>query len=49
MRGTPRVALRQQGVNMAALIAGGTIDHALVVCAFWWLAQHDPDRFSPRP
>ena len=28
-----------------ALISAGSIDHALVICAFWWLAQRRP--FAP--
>jgi 8-oxo-dGTP pyrophosphatase MutT (NUDIX family) len=30
-------------VNIAGLIAGGEIDHALVICGFWWLRQNRPD------
>jgi hypothetical protein len=31
--------------EIPAAIAHGEIDHALVICAFWWLAQTDPARF----
>jgi ADP-ribose pyrophosphatase len=30
-------------------IASGEIDHALVICAFWWLAQARPGRFVAAP
>lgn len=30
-------------------IARGEIDHSLVICAFWWLAEDDPGRFGPGP
>jgi len=33
--------------DIPALIAGGEIVNALVLCAFWWLAQAIPDRFRP--
>jgi 8-oxo-dGTP pyrophosphatase MutT (NUDIX family) len=29
--------------EIPALVAGGTIRHALVICGFWWLAQRRPD------
>ena len=29
------------------LISSGVIDHALVICAFWWLAQRRPEHFKP--
>lgn len=29
------------------LIADGAIEHSLVICAFWWLAQRDPEGFGP--
>jgi 8-oxo-dGTP pyrophosphatase MutT (NUDIX family) len=35
--------------EVPGLIAGGDIDHALVICAFWWLAQREPKRFRPPP
>jgi len=31
--------------GVGRLIAGGSIQHALVICAFWWLAQRMPERF----
>ena len=33
--------------EIPARIAHGEIQHALVICGFWWLAQHD--RLEPRP
>lgn len=33
--------------EMPEIIAGGGIDHALVICAFWWLAQRRPLDFVP--
>jgi ADP-ribose pyrophosphatase len=33
--------------DIPGLIATGEIDHSLVVCAFWWLAQRMPERFRP--
>ena len=33
--------------EVPGLIAAGEIDHSLVVCAFWWLAQRMPERFRP--
>ena len=33
--------------DIPGLIAGGEIDNALVLCAFWWLTQARPDRFRP--
>jgi ADP-ribose pyrophosphatase len=33
--------------EIPALIAAGEIDHSLVICAFWWLAQRMPERFRP--
>jgi 8-oxo-dGTP pyrophosphatase MutT (NUDIX family) len=35
--------------EVPGLIAGGGIGHALVICGFWWLAQHDPRGFRPDP
>ncbi|MFO7769328.1 MAG: NUDIX hydrolase [bacterium] len=35
--------------GIPGLIADGTIDHALVICAFWWLAQHDRKGFRAAP
>ena len=32
--------LTQPLSEIPALIASGGIDHALVICAFWWLSQH---------
>jgi ADP-ribose pyrophosphatase len=29
--------------SIRALVADGSIDHALVVCGFWWLALRRPD------
>lgn len=29
--------------DIGALIAEGAIDHALVICGFWWLRQKRPD------
>jgi hypothetical protein len=29
------------------IISEGGIDHALVIAAFWWLAQARPERFTP--
>jgi ADP-ribose pyrophosphatase len=33
--------------SIPTAIADGRIRHALVVCAFWWLAQARPNRFRP--
>ncbi len=33
--------------DIPGLIAGGEIVNALVLCAFWWLAQERPGRFRP--
>ena len=33
--------------DIPGLIADGEIINALVLCAFWWLAQDNPDRFTP--
>ena len=33
--------------GIGRLIAEGRIQHALVICAFWWLAQRMPERFEP--
>jgi len=33
--------------DVPRIIAAGEIDHALVVCAFWWLARHRPGQFRP--
>jgi 8-oxo-dGTP pyrophosphatase MutT (NUDIX family) len=33
--------------DIPGIIASGAIDHALVVCAFWWLAQKHPRNFRP--
>ncbi len=34
-------------ITIPALISSGVIDHALVICAFWRLAQHRPEHFKP--
>lgn len=36
-------------MTIPALIADGSIDHALVVCGFWWLALKRPDLFALGP
>jgi 8-oxo-dGTP pyrophosphatase MutT (NUDIX family) len=33
--------------EIPGIIDSGAIDHALVVCAFWWLAQKRPRTFRP--
>ena len=33
--------------SITALVADGSITHALVVCGFWWLAQKRPDLLRP--
>ncbi|MFC1545409.1 NUDIX hydrolase [Gemmatimonadota bacterium] len=33
--------------DIPELILAGEIDNALVLCAFWWLAQDSPGRFRP--
>jgi hypothetical protein len=32
--------------EIPGIIASGGIDHALVMCAFWWLAQKHPSQFG---
>ena len=39
--------LTQPLCDVPALISAGSIDHALVICAFWWLSQHRP--LVPKP
>jgi 8-oxo-dGTP pyrophosphatase MutT (NUDIX family) len=39
------VSIRPLG-EIPGFIAEGGIHHALVICAFWWLAQRFPRRFS---
>jgi ADP-ribose pyrophosphatase len=34
--------LTQSLSSIPALISAGSIDHALVICAFWWLSQYRP-------
>ncbi len=34
--------------DIADIDVSGAIDHALVICAFWWLAQKHPKRFRPQ-
>jgi len=35
--------------ELAAAVADGRIRHALVLCAFWWLAHRDGPRILPPP
>ena len=35
--------------SIRELVAGGAIDHALVVCGFWWLALRRPDLLGLDP
>jgi 8-oxo-dGTP pyrophosphatase MutT (NUDIX family) len=46
-RGEDLEALTRPLRAIPEIIASGTIHHALVICAFWWLAQRYPDRFHP--
>lgn len=34
--------------DIPGIVASGAIDHALVICAFWWLAHKHPDWFRPQ-
>jgi len=33
--------------SIRELVTGGAIDHALVICGFWWLALRRPDLLGP--
>jgi ADP-ribose pyrophosphatase len=35
--------------TISELVAAGSIDHALVICGFWWLALRRPDLLSLAP
>ncbi len=34
--------------DIPGIVATRAIDHALVICAFWWLVQRYPSRFRPQ-
>jgi 8-oxo-dGTP pyrophosphatase MutT (NUDIX family) len=44
-RGEDLEVLTRPLCDIPEIIASGAIDHALVVCAFWWLAQKHPRNF----
>ncbi len=47
-RGEDIEVLIQPLSRIPALIASGRIDHALVICAFWWLFHYRPARAKGR-
>jgi 8-oxo-dGTP pyrophosphatase MutT (NUDIX family) len=46
-RGEDLEVLTRPLCDIPGIIASGAIDHALVVCAFWWLAQKHTRSFRP--